>query len=53
MYRLAENVMFEFSENDSVVVDLNNGKFYGLNGCSAMIVKCVQEGSSVFNAELK
>ena len=46
-YKLLENIHFENTDDGSIIVDFNNGKFYELNKCSCIILEGISDNKKL------
>lgn len=47
MYKIKENITFELIEQESIIVDMNTGRFLNTNLTGYCILKALESGSTV------
>lgn len=46
MYKIAKDIDIEYLNENNVIVDLNSGKFFGVNEISAIIIESISESKT-------
>lgn len=46
MYKIAKDIDIEYLNENNVIVDLNSGKFFGVNEISAIIIENISESKT-------
>lgn len=46
-YKLLENIHLENTDDGSIIVDFNNGKFYEVNKCACIILEGISNDKNI------